>query len=283
MAEAFEAGAEGAEEVDLEAGYRACVYGAEVRIESIRAALQRVASAETEIGSSERVPDVDWTEAWKEGLEALRISSRLVVRPPFIAVDLEPGQREVVIDPGQAFGTGAHASTRLCLDWIDALYATPAGRARHPRVLDVGTGSGVLAFAALVLGAESAVGFDLDPVAIEAAEVSARENGLAQRVRLLAAPIEALDDDQVFPLVVANLLKREILPIAGAVADRVEAGGHLLLSGLLAEDAPEVCARFAQEGLAEAAPARAIDDATGTWVGLCLEKKATIESGLALR
>ncbi|MEE8165731.1 MAG: 50S ribosomal protein L11 methyltransferase, partial [Myxococcota bacterium] len=194
LAEAFEAGAAGAEEFEAEGRYRACVYAASGKVESILSALRAVASSDSVIGESELVPAVDWIEAWKQGLEALRISSRLVLRPPFIEVELEPGQRQVVIEPAQAFGSGGHASTRLCLEWIDGLYARASDRGRYGRVLDVGTGNGVLALAALVLGAESALGFDLDPIAIRAARSSARDNGLVDRVGFFVGPIEALGE-----------------------------------------------------------------------------------------
>ena len=127
------------------------------------------------------------------GLGPIVISDRLVVRPPFSAWTCLPGQREIVIDPGQAFGTGTHASTHLCLEWIDALLAESDGPARFARMLDVGTGSGVLALAAVARGVREAVGFDLDPVAIEAAEDAARRNGLEAAVRFVCVPIEAID------------------------------------------------------------------------------------------
>lgn len=274
LAEAFEAGAEGAEEFEAEGRYRACVYAASDKVESILSALHRVVSLDAVIGDSELVPAVDWSEAWKDGLEAVRISSRLVVRPPFVEVELEPGQHEIVIEPAQAFGTGGHASTRLCLAGIDGLYAPASDRARYDRVLDVGTGSGVLALAALVLGAESALGFDLDPVAIREARACARGNGLADRVDFFVGPIEALGKvSGSYPLVVANLLKREIMPIASAVARCVGATGRLLLAGLLEEDAAQVLARFAEHGLFESAARRSQDDASGRWVGLCLARR----------
>lgn len=276
LALAFEAGAEGGEETEERELYRACVYAPAARIEAVREVVCHAASASTVIAEVETIPNVEWSEAWKEGIEALRISSRLIVRPPFIDVDLEPGQKEVVIDPGQAFGTGGHASTRLCLEWIDALYADLAQRRRFDRVLDAGTGSGVLAFAALVLGAESAVGFDLDPVAIEAAVASAQSNHLADRIELLVSSVEALDGKSTgYPLIVANLLKRELLPIASPLAERMADSGCLVLAGLLEEDAPEVIDRFAKEGLVESGARRTIQDATGTWIGLCLARADT--------
>ena len=270
LAEAFEAGAEGAEEREAEGRFQACIYANSDRIEEIRAIVSEAAAMATEIGSAEALPDVDWSEAWKEGLEALRISSRLLVRPPFIDVELEPGQREIVIDPGQAFGTGDHASTRLCLEWIDALMLKAEAKGPIDRVLDVGTGSGVLALAAVALGAKSAVGFDLDPVAIDAAREAASQNELAARVSFFAGPIEALGKpNETYPLVLANLLKREMLPIASEVARRVDRSGWLVLAGLLEEDVAEVRDRFAREGL-RVVGRRSVEDSIGVWVGLCL-------------
>lgn len=270
LAAAFEAGAEGAEETEADGRFRACIYASSDRIEEIRTLLCAAALSSTEIESAQALPDVDWSEAWKEGLEALRISRRLLVRPPFIEAVLEPGQREIVIDPGQAFGTGGHASTRLCLEWIDELLQTTAPESAFDRVLDVGTGSGVLALAAVALGAQSAVGFDVDPVAIEAARAAARRNGLDARVRFFAGPIEALGrPDEKYPLVLANLLKREMLPIASALAQKVGRSGLLVLAGLLEEDVAPVCACFLREGMTEVGR-RCLEDSTGRWVGLCL-------------
>jgi len=281
LAEAFEAGGAGAEEhesgpVGPAQRFHAWVYAPAACVEAVRRAVCEQASTGSRVEPAETLPEVDWSEAWKQGLEALRISQRLVIRPPFVEWTLEPGQREVVIDPGQAFGTGSHASTRVCLDWIDSLYATASAAAALDRVLDVGTGSGVLALAAVRLGAREALGFDLDGVAIEAAQQAARANALEDRVRFRTGSIEAAAPaGERWPLVVANLLKREILPIASEVARRIAPGGILLLSGLLEEDAAEVLARFAQEGIDEGAPRREIVDAAGCWIGLHLERPAT--------
>ena len=237
----------------------------------MRRALVEIAPQSTQIHPDESLPEVNWSEAWKDGLEALTISRRLVVRPPFIDVTLESGQREIVIDPGQAFGTGAHASTYLCLEWMDGLMGEAADGARFDRMLDVGTGSGVLAMAAVALGASRAIGFDLDPVAIEAAEKSARENGLEDSVGFFTGPIEALEQsgEPAFPLVLANLLKREMLPLATSIARWLAPDGRLVLAGLLEEDVAEVLERFAREGWVEVGRRVRADD-VGRWVGLCL-------------
>ena len=281
LAEAFEAGAEGAEELDepavaatvaataVAARYGAGVYARAVEVERIREVLIAVADREggagARVGPGEAMAPVDWSEEWKRGLGPIVISSRLVIRPPFSEAKLLPGQREIVIDPGQAFGTGTHASTQLCLEWIDLLLAQDEGRAKHARMLDVGTGSGILALAAVALGAESALGFDLDTVAIEAADEAARGNGLADAVRFVCMAIEEIDAGPPFPLVVANLLKRELLPIAGEIALRVSRDGSLVLAGLLEEDAQEVAACFARVGMVEL-ERRVREDSVGRWI-----------------
>ncbi|MCP4906392.1 MAG: methyltransferase domain-containing protein [bacterium] len=270
LAEAFELGAGGAEESEDEERFRACIYVASNRAEGMRSALAEIAPASTRILEAEAPPEVDWSEAWKAGLEALVISPRLVVRPPFVDITLERGQREIVIDPGQAFGTGAHASTHLCLEWMDALMGEAADGARFDRMLDVGTGSGVLALAAIVLGASRALGFDLDPVAIEAAASAARRNGLEAGVSFFAGGIEALaGETSAYPLVVANLLKREMLPIASSIVRSLAPEGRLVLAGLLEEDVAEILDRFAQAGCVEVGR-REREDVVGRWVGLCL-------------
>ncbi len=175
-----------------------------------------------------------------------------------------------MIDPGQAFGTGNHASTRLCLEWIDELLIAKGGREYFDRVLDVGTGSGVLCLAAVALGAKTALGFDLDPVATHAAEQAAKDNELVSAVRFFTGPIEAVSSTEPpYPLVVANLLKREMLPIASEIASRVAGRGRLVLAGLLEEDLKEALERFAKEGLHELGRKQSVDG-IGVWMSPCL-------------
>lgn len=270
LAEAFEAGAAGAEESEFDGRFLADIYADPGRVEAVRAALVALGAPDVVVAALETLPEVDWSEAWKEGLEALEISPRLLVRPPFVDVPHAEGQRQIVIDPGQAFGTGNHASTRLCLEWIDGLLSGEIDGPPVDRVLDVGTGSGVLALSSVALGAESAVGFDVDPVATRAAEEAAHRNDLADRVAFFTGPIESVREE-TFPLVVANLLKRELLPIAAEVAARLDPGGRLVLAGLLEEDLRAVLACFSALGLSEAGCLRR-SDAIGVWVSPCLAK-----------
>jgi ribosomal protein L11 methyltransferase len=266
MAEAWASGAAGIEERE-----DGCivVYAPAAAAGAVHAALAALAQEGLALRSAEVVEEVDWSERWKEGLSALEVSERLLIRPSFVSHGLAPGQRELVIDPGQAFGTGGHASTWLALEWVDRLLADPLGLARPARVLDVGTGTGVLALAALLLGARSAVGFDLDPVAVREARRWAEFNGVAARLQLFAGPVSALASG-CFDLIVANLLRREILPIAEEVSRLLGARGSLVLSGLLASDREEVTATFARHGL-EVVAAGGLRDATGDdWISLRL-------------
>jgi ribosomal protein L11 methyltransferase len=263
-AECWDVGAEGIEERPGQEGLELFIY-------TPSSVLDEVVAAGLAAGASQRIapePIVDnnWSQAWKEGLTAIEISERLVVRPSFIEFDLAPGQKEIVIDPGQAFGTGGHASTLLILEWLDVLAPELTS---DTRVLDVGTGTGVLAFAALVLGAGRAVGFDLDPQAVIEAKLWAGRNGLADRFTAFTGGIEALDTEP-YDLVVANLLRRELLPIAEQVTDCIAPGGRVLLSGLLAEEQGRVEEAMSAYGVATLG-ARFVKDSTGDhWVSLLM-------------
>jgi ribosomal protein L11 methyltransferase len=261
---AFDAGALGLEEREEGLGVTLLLYTTAECAPALRAALADGDPAPSELGEIEGVPDTDWSESWKAGLGASVISERLVVRPSFVAHARAPGQAEVVIDPGQAFGTGTHASTRLALEWIDRLAgALPAGA----RVLDVGTGSGVLALAAAALAEVRVVAFDLDPVAVREARANAASNGCAVRVALFAGRLDALAGSG-FDLIVANLLRSEALPLLAGLAARTRAGGQAVFSGLLESEieafsAAATAAGFTPNGV------RRTEDANGErWASL---------------
>jgi ribosomal protein L11 methyltransferase len=268
-AEAFAAGAAGLEERAGEEGSATVelwIYApepAERAVSEALAALAReVGGSALRVFAAETAPDVDWRVRWREGLGIVRISARLAVRPPFVPD--EAGARALVIDPGQAFGTGGHASTRLALELIDAL---PESFLRGARVLDAGTGSGVLALAALELGAGAAVGFDLDAVAVGEAAANASANGLGARALFFAGPISALGAPP-FDLVVANLLRSEVLPILPDLAARLRPGGRAIFSGLLVADRDAVSAALARVGLSIAESREELDTAGDEWLGL---------------
>jgi ribosomal protein L11 methyltransferase len=263
-AEAFGAGALGAEERDGPPP-ALWIYADAAAAAALRSALAPF--AELAVGEPEPVPERAWSEAWKEGLEAIVISPRLLVRPSFVPPPAGFAGRELLIDPGQAFGTGGHASTRLALEAIAAL---PAAALAGARVLDVGCGSGVLALAALALGAGRALGCDLDPLATAAARGAAQANACAARFALFTGSLDALGPRAAgaFDLVVANLLRRELEPLLGAIARAVRPGGQVILSGLLASERARVEAALAGLGL-DVAWGHEVTDATGdAWLAL---------------
>lgn len=242
LAEAVEAGALGAEEREEAGGISLILYAPRARVDAVAAACRALGA---EVGAATDLAAVDWSEAWKAELHAVEISPRLRVRPPFDDTPLRVGQRELVIEPGQAFGTGGHESTRLALAWLDALGPELAGA----RVLDAGVGSGVLGLAALAGGARLAVGFDLDPLAAPAARANAARNALTEGLALFTGPVGGLAPSARFEGVVANLLRRELEPLLPALASRLQAGGWFVISGLLAEELPRVETGAARCGL----------------------------------
>ena len=246
VAEGWAAGAVGVEERESGGGIRLNLYARADTAERVGRALHERLGSGCRIGAPEAVPAQDWSHTWRSGFEATPVSARLLVRPSFASARPQPGQQELVIDPGQAFGTGGHASTRLALEWIDAV---APGLAHGAEVLDVGTGTGILALAALRLSPARAVALDLDPLAAAAAAHNAAVNGLADRLRVFTGPIDAVRHGG-FDLVLANLLRTELLPLAGALAALTTPGGRAVVSGLLAEEREATGVALAAAGLA---------------------------------
>lgn len=209
------------------------------RLASVTSALSRLTGAN---GDRVRVlvncvPHQDWNQEWARSVKPLKIG-RLVIRPSWEGVALGPDDLEIVLDPRQAFGTGHHATTRLLLEWLhDEVHG-------GERVLDVGTGSGILAMAALRLGAARAVGIDHDPVAIDCARGYAKANGFGDELALHSG---AFTGEQVYDLVVANLDRRALLDLADRLARCTRS--RLLVSGLLTDQREEIAAAFAAAGL----------------------------------
>lgn len=183
------------------------------------------------------VADQDWTRVWMDQFRPMRFGRRLWIYP----WNVEPPEEEdaviVRLDPGLAFGTGTHPTTALCLEWLDGVDL--AGR----NVIDYGCGSGVLAIAALKLGAVRVVGVDNDPQALEASRDNAERNGVGDRLELFMPEQFA---DAPADLFVANILAGPLAELAPRFAADVRPGGGLALSGILAGQAQELLERYAE-------------------------------------
>ncbi|QDD91071.1 50S ribosomal protein L11 methyltransferase [Pseudomonas oryzihabitans] len=184
----------------------------------------------------ERLEDQEWERSWMDNFQPMRFGQRLWIVPSWHEAP-EPDAVNLLLDPGLAFGTGTHPTTSLCLQWLDG--EPVEGR----QVLDFGCGSGILAIAALLLGAERAVGTDIDVQALEASRENANRNGIdpARFPLYLPADLPAEPAD----VVVANILAGPLVGLAEQITRLTRIGGRLALSGILAEQAEDVRAAYA--------------------------------------
>ncbi len=199
----------------------------------VAAACARIGLAPAPHYRVEPVAEQDWVRRSQAQFEPLRISDRLWIVPSWAKAP-DPDAANLVLDPGLAFGTGSHPSTRLCLQWLER--SIRGGE----RVLDYGCGSGILAIAALCLGAGAAIGVDVDPLALQAAQANAQRN----RVDARFINTETAPDFQA-DLVVANILANPLILLAPLLAGYTGKGGRIALSGILEAQAQEVMAAYA--------------------------------------
>ena len=185
----------------------------------------------------ERIEDQDWERSWMDNFQPMRFGQRLWIVPSWHEAP-EPQAVNLLLDPGLAFGTGTHPTTSLCLQWLDGQALDGCS------VLDFGCGSGILAIAALLLGAERAVGTDIDPQALEASRDNASRNGIAAERFPLYLPGDM--PAGTYDVVVANILAGPLVQLAPTISAHVRPGGRLVLSGILAEQAEEVRAAYAE-------------------------------------
>jgi len=182
----------------------------------------------------------DWENAWKRFIRPSRVGKRLWVTPPWLTPPKFRSRHVITIEPGMAFGTGTHATTRGCLEFIELVAELSESEFK---ALDVGTGSGILAIALIKLGAKKVWAIDNDPVALAVARENLRINHADAKVHLSSAALSRLKNK--FPLVVANLTAETIMELAGAIEHRVAAGGYVILSGILNAKAAVVLRCFA--------------------------------------
>jgi ribosomal protein L11 methyltransferase len=188
-----------------------------------------------------RVAASDWIEAWRRGYVPIRIG-RLVIVPSWMDVPIGPDELAIRMDPGMAFGTGLHPTTRGCLSLLQDLDPMPA------TALDVGCGSGILGIAAIRLGAQRVEACDPDPLAVEATGANARANGVSDRLGVTGGPLAAVAPG-MFALVLANLVASLLVELAPSLAARIAARGTLIASGVIAERGEEVVSALQATGL----------------------------------
>jgi len=184
----------------------------------------------------EELPEMDWERSWMDDFEPMQFGKRLWIVPSWHQAP-DDSAANIQLDPGLAFGTGTHPTTALCLEWLDA--HPPEGKL----VIDYGCGSGILAIAALMLGAARAWGIDNDPQALVASGENAIKNHLEDRLELFRP--EAMPGLQV-DLVIANILANPLQELAPKLAQLVKPGGHIILSGILREQAEDLNQVYSQ-------------------------------------
>ena len=175
----------------------------------------------------EQVADQEWERAWMVDFKPMLFGGRLWIVPSWSEAP-DTGGVNILLDPGLAFGTGTHPTTRLCLEWLDG--HSPEGKS----VIDYGCGSGILAIAAALLGAERVIGVDIDPQAITATDDNAERNGVGEKID---AYLTGKEPTQAADLLLANILAGPLAELAPLFAGRVKTRGGLVLSGILAEQA----------------------------------------------
>jgi ribosomal protein L11 methyltransferase len=260
----FELGADGIEECDAETLARAETEGSVTLVASFAS---DDAANDALVGLGNRWPakrnDVvgdAWRDAYKEHFQPFRLTQTILVCPPWQRIGPErPGDIVLELEPGRAFGTGLHATTR----GVASVLEEERSHLRRARVLDVGTGSGVLSLVALALGAARVRGIDVDADAVACADENARRNAMTPWATFDTAPIQGLEES--YDWVLANIEARVLVPLAAQIAARVAPAGTLVLAGVLAEQKDEICAAYSALRLAYERP-------DGEWLTLVLRQ-----------
>lgn len=202
-----------------------------------------------------QVAEEDWAHSWKRYWHPQKIGKHIVIKPTWEEYTLEAGDLLIELDPKQAFGTGTHPTTQLCLMELERIVPEMG----NVEVFDVGTGSGILAIAAIKLGAKHVIACDTDPVAVEATIENIELNGVADHIEALVGGVDVIPGKA--PLVVVNILAEVIAEIAQPLKDHLAPGGTIIASGIIREKSEMV-----KKALGEQALVR--EETMGDWVGL---------------
>ncbi len=205
------------------------VDGPQKVVEDLKAALLAMGASRVD---SRPLVEENWEENWKQFFKPRRVGKRFVVRPTWESFEFQPGDLEIVLDPGQAFGTGDHPTTRMCLELLEE-YLGPG-----QTVADIGCGSGILSVGSVKLGASRVVAIDIEPISVEVA----KENAVLNQVEfqaLVGTGVQSLPD-QDYDAVVSNIISATLISIAREVAPRVRPDGYWIVSGIIEANWPDV-------------------------------------------
>jgi ribosomal protein L11 methyltransferase len=240
-------------------------------LEELRATVARWAASglavdPDRVRAAAATPEAEWRDAWKRYFRVARLTRQLVVVPSWERFTSQADDRVIELDPGMAFGTGTHASTRLVLEELQVLADAGTG---PTSVLDVGCGSGILSIAALKLWPNArAVAIDIDPLAVAATCENAERNAVAPRLAASPASVGELGD--AFPLVLANIQAHVLRELHPALVSRTAAGGTLILSGLLTPQAEPLADELVAAGMQRVRVRPSADDAQ--WSAVVLRR-----------
>ncbi len=208
-------------------------------LDVVVSSLQEVVGAEAIISIKRKMlAEQDWERVWLDRFEPININDRLWISP----VEKEPPAPKlptIYIDPGLAFGTGTHATTHLCLEWLTSIPL------KDVNIIDYGCGSGILAIAAMKLGAARAIGVDTDTRALEVSRENAKDNGVGEHFSAFLP--EEVPNDLAAPVVIANILAEPLIELAPAISAMVETGGYLGLSGMLEDQVESVLVHYSSD------------------------------------
>jgi ribosomal protein L11 methyltransferase len=215
----------------------------ETLCDTVRQALSKLAGlypglAETRL-SYRQLADHDWASDWQQHFPPFRVGNRLVIHPSWVDWPTTGNEAVLTLDPGQAFGTGTHATTGLCLEALSDLFESTSP---PQRVLDVGTGSGILAMAGAALGAEKVIACDIDSEACQVARANIKQNQLTQLISITDDPLDKIPGQ--YDLVLANILAAENIRLADQFLEHLAPKGRLVLSGILIEQEQQVITGF---------------------------------------
>ena len=208
---------------------------------------KKIAEASRYLGQIEKVPepsytfieDANWMEAWKQHYHPIEVGKKILILPAWIDPPSDGDRIVIQIDPGMAFGTGAHPTTQLCLEWLERLIKPGSS------VIDVGCGSGILSIAAAKLGADRVLAVDVDKKAVELARESAVLNNVGNRIDIVRGSVKEILDEQYSithaPIVVANILSRTLMNLlTQGLGNLITRDGRLMLSGILKENEKDI-------------------------------------------